>query len=73
MPRAWLWEDSTAGEDVDSHCVPPALRNTPSPLLWLLRANRLCPLHAVRKGGGGGDRRSRFLAQTGYFAGSTCG
>ena len=52
MPRAWLWEDSTAREDADSHGVPHALTNTPRPLLWILRANRLCPPYASRKGGG---------------------
>ena len=52
VPRAWLWDHSTAGEDADSHCVPPTLRNTPPPLLWLLQATRLCPPHAARKGGG---------------------
>ena len=39
MPCARFWEDSTAGEDADSHGVPPALSNTPPPLQqWCLKS-----------------------------------
>ena len=72
MPRGRLWEDSTDGEDADSHCVPPALRNTPPALLWILRGKRLCPPYASRKGGDG-HMCSRFLAQTDFFVSSACG
>ena len=67
MPRAWLWEDSTAGEDADSNCVPPALRNTPPPLLWLFWATQLCPPHAARKRGGGGARAQPVSCANGFF------
>ena len=52
MSRARLWEDSADGQSADSHCVPPTLRNTPPPLLWMLRGNGLCPPYASCKGGG---------------------
>ena len=65
MPRARLWEDSTPGEDADSHCVPFALGNTPPPLLWLLQGNRLRPRYASRKGWGGGAQAQPFSRTNG--------
>ena len=35
LPGATVWEDITAEEDAHSHCIPSALVNTPSPLLWV--------------------------------------